>query len=428
MDVAAAGAAARPVAGRFPSLLTCGALVFAGSTVLNLGGFAFHAVAGRWLGPHEYGMLYAAMSLATIAALPSALAAPAVSRLAAEYYARDVRRTNRLARDLSRLVAIAAALYVAAFALLGPLLAAKLHLPVMVVWLCGPIAAVVVASAAFRALAQGAHRFGIYALSASGEGIAKVAAIVAFATAGMGLVGGVLGFLVGAACGALVALVPVTLAMRGPVSSEGYDRAAMLASGGGAAAMVIVFSLMGYADVVLVTHYFNAQQTGIYAAAALVGKIVLYLVGFVPVVLLPAATVRYSRGEASAGALRGALGVFAVLTAVSLGVIAMAATPLLHLLLGGAFDGASGLLTWYAVAMALLALTNLVASYGIATRRVAFALPTVAGACLTLGAIGIFHASLLEVVRVMVVGNAAIALAAVAAVALQSLREGKASA
>jgi O-antigen/teichoic acid export membrane protein len=419
---ATAARSAPPITGANRSLAASGALAFAGTAILNLAGFAFHAIAGRSLGPYGYGMLYAVISVASIAALPAALIAPALSRLAAAQYARDAALASRLTRDLFGAVAIAAGVYIAGFALFGPFLASQLHLPIWALWMTGPIAASMAASSAFRAVAQGAHRFGVFAISASSEGVVKVLGIVGFTAAGMGLVGGIGGFLAGVACGALVAIVPIRRACGGAPSEANYDRAAIAASGTGAIAIMTASSLMGSADVILVKHYFDAQQAGLYSAAALVGKIVLYFVGFIPIVLLPAATARYARGERSTGPLWVALPVFCAMTAVSLAVIGIGATGLLHALVGGAFDAASGLLLWYAAAMALLALATLVASYGIATHRVAFSIPVLAATLGTLVAIAFVHATLADVVRLMVVGNAAIAVSAIVAVAVQSLR------
>lgn len=421
MESAAPGAA--PRLGSYAALATYGALAFAGSSVLNLAGFVFHVIASRALGPQGYGTLYTVVSVAVIATLPAALVAPAISRLAAESNARDAARTNRLARALFDGVALVALAYVGGFLAMGAPLGAVLHVPPWTLWAAGPLAASMCASAAFRALAQGAHRFGAYSLSASGEGIAKVLGIAVLIALGMRLPAAIFGFFAGALCGALLAIAPWLRAAKTPAREGDYDRARIARAGFGAAAMVVALSAMGSVDVVLVKHYFGAQEAGIYAATALVGKIVLYLVGFVPVVLLPAVTASHTAGERSASTLYGALGAYAVIAVASVTIIGAAATGLLHVLVGHAFDAAAPLLLWYAGAMALLALANIVASYGIATERIAFAVPIVAGTVGTLAAIALFHANLAQVTHVMLYGNSVVAISTVAAVALQSSRE-----
>ena len=52
-----------------------------------------------------------------------------------------------------------------------------------------------------------------------------------------------------------------------------------------------------YVDVIVVKHAIPPTEAGLYAAASLGGLIVLYAVGFIPMVLLPQATDRHVRGE-----------------------------------------------------------------------------------------------------------------------------------
>jgi len=82
-------------------------------------------------------------------------------------------------------------------------------------------------------------------------------------------------------------------------------------------------------------------------------------------------------------------------------------TLLLHALVGRKFDAAAVLLPRYAGAMALLAVTNALASYGIATHRLAFITPLLVGTVATLAAMLVVHPALSVVVDELLAGNAA---------------------
>jgi hypothetical protein len=90
---------------------------------------------------------------------------------------------------------------------------------------------------------------------------------------------------------------------------------------------------------------------------------------------------------------------------------------------GHAFDAASPLLMPYASAMMLLAVTNLLTCYGVATHRLSFAIPLVAGTLGTLAMIGVVHPSLYAVVCELLLGNALICVLVAVALALQSVNE-----
>src|SRR5581483_6576525 len=224
--------------------------------------------------------------------------------------------------------------------------------------------------------------------------------------------GAIVGFFVGPFC-ALVYLwfrLSRRYATARPQSVR-YDWRRILNAGAGAAAATIATALMGSADVVLVKHFFDSHAAGLYAAASLGGKTLLYLVGFVPTVLLPQAADRHARGAQTREVLVMSLLMFSTIALMGLFVFKFFGTIVLHALVGHAFDAASPLLVTYGLAMVLLALTNALTYYGIATHRLAFTVPLLTCTIGTLGAIATYHPTLASVVDIMAFGNAAAALA-----------------
>ena len=174
-------------------------------------------------------------------------------------------------------------------------------------------------------------------------------------------------------------------------------------------------------------HYFPAHEAGLYAAASLGGKMLLYLVGFVPTVLLPQAADRHARGARTREVLAGSL---AMLVAVALcgllvfyffGLQRAARARRSCIRRGGAVAGRYGL------AMVLLALTNSLTFYGIATHRLAFTVPLFICTLGTLAAIVTFHPTLATVVEIMVFGNFAAALAVTISLLFQRNSSGRRS-
>lgn len=405
---------------RSVGLLRQSATVFAGSLALSLGGFAFHALASRVLGVAAYGQLYTIVSLSLIVALPGAVLAPVVTRFAAEFFAlHGDGHVRGLQRDAGRLCAIAALAYAVGGAALAFPVAVALGLPLWAMPVVALAGACAFASPVARALAQGRQDFGAYALSTTVEGVVKVLALAALLAAGLRLGGAALGFCAGAAAG-LAAIWWSVRRGSTAVAPEAprYDWRRIALSGGAAAAMTIATTAMGTADVVLVKHFFTPNDAGLYATAALAGKVMLYLLGFVGIVTLPRVTDRHARGESTRAAFLPALGTFVAVTACALLAFALGSRLLLHALVGHAFDAALPLLVPYGAAMAALAFTNLLATYGVATHRLHFAAPLLIGTAATLLAVALIHSSLSVVVREMLAGNVAIAIAVLAALTI----------
>jgi O-antigen/teichoic acid export membrane protein len=406
---------------RASSMLKQSLLVFSAGMVLNVCGFVAHAVASRQLGVTMYGGLYALLNAAVIAALPAAFVAPVVAQLAAEFRAlHDDGHLRGLTDSVAGGFAKLALIYLAV-AILGAFPFARfLHVPVWSVPFVGLLAGVALFVAALRAIAQGTQDFVGYSLSNTFEGIAKVCGIGLLIAIGLKLGGGIAGFLLGP----LSALVYLGLRLRNRYAGAQphrvrYDWRRIMNAGAGAAAATIATTLMGSADVVLVKHFFDPHSAGLYAAASLGGKMLLYLVGFVPTVLLPQAADRHARGAQTREVLAGSLVMLTVVAFCGLSVFRFFGTQVLHALVGHAFDAAEPLLVAYGLAMVLLALTNSLTFYGIATHRLAFTVPLLICTLGTLAAIAFLHSTLQSVVEILVIGN----LVAVLAVAVSLIAQ-----
>ena len=318
-------------------------LVFSAAMVLNVCGFAAHAVASRELGVAAYGGLYALINAALIAALPVAFVAPVVAQLAAEFRAlHDDSHLRGLTDSIAGGFTKLAVIYlVVATAGMIPF-AHFLHVPIWSLPFVGLIAGVALFVNALRAIAQGTQDFVGYGFSNAVEGVAKVIGIVALIAVGLRLGGAVVGFLLGPLC-ALIYLAS-RLKRRyaaAPTHRVRYDWRRILNAGAGAAAATIAIALMGSADVILVKHYFPEHAAGLYAAASLGGKMLLYLVGFVPTVFLPQAADRHARGARTRDVLAGSLAMLVAVALCGLFIFYFFGLQVLHALVGHAFD-ASG--------------------------------------------------------------------------------------
>src|SRR5579871_5540306 len=414
---------------RASAMLKQSLLVFSASMLLNLCNFVAHAVASRELGVTVYGGLYALINAALIAALPASFVAPVVAQLAAEFRAlHDDGHLRGLTESVAEGFARLGLLYmvIAAFAAIP--FSWFLHVPVWSAQFVGLIAGAALYLSALRAVAQGTQDFMGFAISNTVEGVAKVLGIGVLLAVGLKLGGGIIGFFLGPLC----ALFYLSFRLRRRYAvaqsrSVRYDWRRIVNAGAGSAASTISLALIGSADVVLVKHYFNAHDAGLYAAAALGGKMLLYLVGFIPTVLLPQAADRHARGAGTREVLAASLLMFSAVALCGLFVFRYFGVGVLHALVGHAFDAASPLLVTYGLAMVLLALTNSLTYYGIATHRLAFTVPLFICTFGTLGAIVMIHPTLATVVEIMVVGNLAAVLAVAIALIAQRNTTGRRS-
>lgn len=404
------------------ALVTASALVFSSSLALSIAGFIFQAIATRHLDPAEYGVFYSLVSMASLVALPVSVLAPVVARYSAEFCAlHDDAHIKGLIGLIVPAFAVCGVLYVFLGIVLAVPVADFFHFAFWQVPLVALMAAITVLSTAMRAIGQGIQAYGAFAWSTGGEGVAKVVALGIAVFAGMKLAGTIGAFVIGLCVGAILIATPLIARYRAvaPVPIH-LDWPRIWASIAGAASLTIATTVIGFADVLVVKHFFSAHEAGLYAVASLAGKILLYFVGFVPAVLIPQATHRHARGERTRSVLWLAVVFIGVVSVVGVAAYAAFGSLLLHILSGGAYEGALPLLPIYAAAMAALALTNSLGSYGISTHRLGFAIPLLLSMTATVVATALVHPTLRVVATEVMLGAIVMLLCVAVPLAIQS--------
>ena len=155
-------------------------------------------------------------------------------------------------------------------------------------------------------------------------------------------------------------------------------------------------------DILVVKHYFEAEQAGLYAALALIGRVVYFLTWMLVMILLPKVIVAQKNGENTSNILKKYLSYILVLTSVLVVGCYLFPETIITLLFGKAYISMSGLLWKYALATSLFALSNVFVYYFLSLERyLPVALAMIFG-LLQVGLLVVFHESLLQVVLVQI--------------------------
>ena len=130
---------------------------------------------------------------------------------------------------------------------------------------------------------------------------------------------------------------------------------------------------------------------GVYAAAALIGKAVLFLPSALVTVLLPKAASRAAAGLTAQKILLASAGVTAALTLFAAGVLALVPESLVVWAFGGDFSESAALLGWFGLAMSAAALVNVYLSVYFAERDVWFPMLVLAAAIAQVIVVAAWH-------------------------------------
>ena len=395
------------------ALLRGGGLLFISSTLVNVGNYAFNIVLGRWLGPAAFADASLMVTLLLLFSFAAAALIMVTSKFVATHHAMDSGAASlplsgqgaALQRWLSRLAWKAGLCFAVIFAGLSPLLGDFFHLtsalPLAVLGFGIPI---YLAVSVDRGALQGRTRFGRLAASYQAEMWSRLIIAVALLALGLEVNGVVAALLVSLAAAWVVARAPTELAEAGDAAHVSADeRRAVgrfaLAAGGALIGQILINN----SDVLMVKHFFAAEDAGQYAALALIGRIVFFATWSVVTTLFPIVAQRHARGERHHHLLANSLGLVGAVSAAI--VVAAYAAPdfIVRLLFGAAYLPVAPLVWLYALATAFYALANVIINYRLSAGNKLGSVFAICGGMAQVAALWLYHATLRDVVLIQVV-------------------------
>lgn len=388
-----------------------GALVFAATMIGNVLNYVFNLAISRRIGVENFATLSSLVSALMILSVPANVLNLIVVKYVSEFHAVDDRaKTWRLTQLLFKWTGVGGAGFLLAGLVLHKPISDFLRIPDQTgVLLCFVLLAISFVTPSIRGLLQGEQEFKQFSASVVLEGFLKVAIGVGLVYAGYGVVGALSGWIAGSAIAlgyTLWAVYSHRANLTTPVHLR-LDSGRLLKTVAGIALAMGALTVMSFTDVILVKHYFNARQAGLYAALSLTGRVLLFLVGFFPMVLLPKAVATAKRGESPARLLFQAVIGTVAISGPALMVFALLPATVIKLLAGSAFVAAAPYVFEYDVAIAMLAIITLLVNYKIGLHRFRFLYALYCVLAAEAIAISVHHSSLWDVVHILLAGNSA---------------------
>ncbi len=387
------------------------ALVFGATMLANTLNYAFNFALSRRLGVEGFATLSSLVSAIMILSIPASILCLIVVKYAATFHAAaDGARVRRLSQLLLNWTGVCAlAIFaggmlfrgdIASFLRIGNDESIPLTLAVIALTFVTP---------SVRGILQGEQDFQRFSVSVILEALLKVGLGVGYVYAHFGVAGAMMGWLIGASI-ALAYTVWAVLRKHGTAADAkvrlGLDLRRLTQTTFGIGVATGLLTCISFMDVLLVKHYFDARQAGLYAAVNLTGKIVLFLVGFVPAIVLPKAVAKVAKRESPVLLLLQAAAVTFLLSGATLIAFGLMPGEVMRVIAGRAFVAAAPYVFQYDVAMGMLAVITLVVSYKIGIHRFDFLYALGGALILEVAGIALFHRSLWDIIHVLLAGNA----------------------
>ncbi|HEY4889531.1 MAG TPA: oligosaccharide flippase family protein [Candidatus Dormibacteraeota bacterium] len=372
-------------------------VLFAGGLVAGVGGFVYHAIAGRVLGPASYGQVAFLIAVYAVGTAPALILVVVLARYTATLAARGDSGVRSLLGRTARLVAIPCLLAVLLTTLLARRVAAFEHLgstiPIVIL---GFSIALIWQVAIPRGILQGLQRFPALSLNLSVELIVRTVVVFALLKAGYAVSGAMAAVFVGLAACFVLGLYT----LRDSFKHVGTRVQLRVMAGFSltAAAGIIGIQILYNQDVILAVHYLSSHDGGIYGGLNKIGTILFFLTLSVSQVLFPRVVEAVAKEQHPGRILLSSAGILTALGMGALLVFAIVPGLVVGVLFGSGFRDATPYVFPVGVIGLALALDNLLVQFFMAVHDRVF-VPILALACVAEGGlIFLFHARVGQIV------------------------------
>jgi O-antigen/teichoic acid export membrane protein len=372
-------------------------ILFSGGLIAGVGGFIYHAIAGRILGPATYGEVAFLIAVYAVGTGPALILIVVLARYTAMLAARGDPGVRSLTARTVRLIAIPCLVFILLTSLFGHAIAVYGHvgstIPVLVL---GFSIALIWQVAIPRGIMQGLQRFTSLSLNLSLEPVVRTVLVILLLRAGYAVSGAMTAVFAGLAFGFLLGLWALRDHFR-----RGAQRVRLRVMAGfslTASAGIIGVLILYNQDVILAKHYLSDHDAGIYGGLNKIGTILYFLTLSVSQVLFPRVVEAVAKEQHPGRILLSSAGILTALGAGALLVFAAVPGLVVGVLFGPAFRDAIPLVFPVGVIGLALSLNNLLVQFFMAVHDRVFVPLLGFGVVLEGMLILLFHAQVGQVV------------------------------
>lgn len=372
-------------------------VLFAGGLVAGIGGFVYHAIAGRVLGPATYSQVAFLIAVYAVGTGPALILVVVLARYTAMLSARGDPGVKSLLARTVRLIAIPCLACILLTTLLARPIAQYAHvgstIPILIL---GFSVAFIWQVAIPRGILQGLQRFTALALNLSLELVVRTGIAFWLLAAGYAVSGAMMGLFAGLVFVFFLGLLSLRDHFRRG-STRVYLR--VMAKFSLTASVGIIGVLILYnQDVILAKHYLSDHDAGIYGGLNKIGTILYFLTLSVSQVLFPRVVDAVAREQHPGRILLSSAVILTALGAGALFVFAVLPGLVVNVLFGPSFRDAIPLVFPVGVIGLSLSLDNLLIQFFMAVHDRLFIPILGLGVVVEATLIVLFHARVGQVV------------------------------
>ncbi|MBU1327483.1 oligosaccharide flippase family protein [Patescibacteria group bacterium] len=380
-----------------------GVIVFVGVMIANVASYLFHLLMGRILGPGGYGELSSLLSIVYIFSVPLTVGQIVLVKAVSELKAREeTGQVKTLFWKLTKACTITCLIALPFVIMASPIVVAFLHIQSPSLFVLAYILFVFsLLTMLIASLLQGYQKFVWFSML--GAGIIVLKLIFSIPAASSGVFGVMLATTVSAAIMYVVYFYPIRFVLKATFTPMTITRREAYAYAVPTLLAILGSTSLFSTDIILVRHFFEPIQAGLYAALAVLGKVIFYASSAVGLVFFPVLAERCAKRQKTRKL--SAFGVI-IVCMISFGIIViyfMVPKIVVSLLFGRAYIDAAELLGPFGIFLSLFSVGNLLMTINLALGNTGVWVATLGCAVLQILGISLFHESIAAVLWVDII-------------------------
>ncbi len=376
------------------------AIVFVGSMSANVLSYLYHLVMGRLLGPAGYGELSSLLSVLYIFAVPLVVAQTVLVKFVSGFKAHgEVGQAKSLFIKATKLFAVLGIAGVPILMVAAPWAMSFLHLSdTRLFTLLYILLVVSLLTVATGSMVAGYQKF-IW-VSVMGAVAILTKLIVSVPLAAWHVPGVMLAAVIASVIVYALYFMPLRFLLSVPAVPLRLKKRDAFRF-----AVPTLLTLLGITsiystDIILVRHFFSAHEAGLYAALAILGKIIFYASSAVPIVLFPIASERVALGVKTKKLILSGVAIVGGISAAITVLYFLFPKIIVSLLFGNAYGDAGAMLGLFGIFLGLFSIAYIITTACLAVGKMRIWLIAVILGLIQIIGIAVFHGTISDVIYI----------------------------
>ena len=376
-------------------------ILFAGSTLVNLGGFFYHLILARLLGPVEYGSLAALLGLTYLVSIPIGSMDLLVTKMVSSFESSHLLSHTRsflfyVFNIVCKISFVAFPILVLSTGKIQDFLHLNSPWGIIFTWISVILWLVITL---FRSALKGLVKFeGLVTSQIIEMAFRVILSVGLIVFVGKSYLNAQIGTIVASLIGLGVALYFLKPLLKVPSTKFEHHKWPLKSLGLTSFLLAASYSSMYSMDIILVKHFFSEHLAGVYAVLATAGKIIFFAESSVASSIIPIVSRKSDKPWTARKDLLTLILLSSLISIPALIIYWLAPNLVINLIFTSQFSEASPLLFGMGTALMFYSLANISSSFLLSIGKNKMAVISVIALVTEILAILVFHSSLKQIV------------------------------